>query len=114
VSLSALGTNGSVSAQTNTANLAVASAGNVSIANSKQFDSLSLTANHSSSSGSVNNTYNISASGMTAFSLTDSNGVAGLTLNNITNTGNLALSISSDRSLTVNNVTTAARGPVTP
>lgn len=34
---------------------------------------------------------------MTAFSLSDSTGVAGLTLNNITNTGNLALSISSDR-----------------
>lgn len=113
VSLSALGTNGSVSAQTNTANLAVASAGNVSIANSKQFDSLSLTANHSSSSGSVNNTYNISATGMTAFSLSDSTGTAGLTLNNITNSGNLALSISSDRSLTVNNVTTAAGGSVT-
>ncbi len=112
VSLSALGTNGSVSAQTSTANLAVASAGNVSVANNKQLDSLALTANHSSSSGSVNNTYSISASGMTAFSLSDSTGVAGLTLSNITNTGNLALSISSDRSLTVNNVSTAAGGSV--
>lgn len=50
---------------------------------------------------------------MTAFSLSDSTGVAGLTLNNITNTGNLALSISSDRALTVNNVSTAAGGSVT-
>ncbi|OAS90660.1 hypothetical protein A6I77_04925 [Achromobacter xylosoxidans] len=113
VSLSALGTNGSVSAQTSASNLSIASAGNVSVANNKALTALSLTANHSSSSGSINNTYNISASGMTAFSLSDSTGVAGLTLNNITNTGNLALSISSDRSLTVNNVSTAAGGSVT-
>ncbi|MFY3704051.1 filamentous hemagglutinin N-terminal domain-containing protein [Achromobacter dolens] len=113
VSLSALGTNGSVSAQTSASNLSIASAGNVSVANNKALTALSLTANHNSSSGSINNTYNISASGMTAFSLSDSTGVAGLTLNNITNTGNLALSISSDRSLTVNNVSTAAGGSVT-
>ncbi|MCZ8392825.1 filamentous hemagglutinin N-terminal domain-containing protein [Achromobacter xylosoxidans] len=113
VSLSALGTNGSVSAQTSTSNLAVASAGNVSVANNKQLDSLSLTANHSSSGGALNNTYSISATGMTAFSLSDSTGVGGLTLNNIANSGNLALSISSDRALTVNNVTTAAGGSVT-
>ncbi|MFP3743502.1 filamentous hemagglutinin N-terminal domain-containing protein [Achromobacter sp. SIMBA_011] len=113
VSLSALGTNGSVSAQTSASNLSIASAGNVSVANNKALTALSLTANHSSSSGSINNTYNISASGMTAFSLSDSTGVAGLTLNNITNTGNLALSISSDRALTVNNVSTAAGGSVT-
>lgn len=113
VSLSALGTNGSVSAQTSASNLSIASAGNVSVANNKALTALSLTANHNSSSGSINNTYNISASGMTAFSLSDSTGVAGLTLNNITNTGNLALSISSDRALTVNNVSTAAGGSVT-
>ncbi|MFY1971011.1 filamentous hemagglutinin N-terminal domain-containing protein [Achromobacter dolens] len=113
VSLSALGTNGSVSAQTSASNLSIASASNVSVANNKALTALSLTANHSSSSGSINNTYNISASGMTAFSLSDSTGVAGLTLNNITNTGNLALSISSDRALTVNNVSTAAGGSVT-
>lgn len=113
VSLSALGTNGSVSAQTSTSNLAVASAGNVAVANNKQLDSLSLTANHASTSGALNNSYSITATGMSAFSLSDSTGVAGLTLNDIRNTGNLALSISSDRALTVNNVTTAAGGSVT-
>ncbi|MGV8294941.1 hypothetical protein ACV36C_39550, partial [Pseudomonas aeruginosa] len=74
VSLSALGTNGSVSAQTSASNLSIASAGNVSVANNKALTALSLTANHNSSSGSINNTYNISASGMTAFSLSDSTG----------------------------------------
>ena len=113
VSLSALGTNGSVSAQTSTSNLAVASAGNVAVANNKALSSLSLTANHASTSGALNNSYSITATGMSAFSLSDSTGVAGLTLNDIRNTGNLALSISSDRALTVNNVTTAAGGSVT-
>lgn len=113
VSLSALGTNGSVFAKTSTSNLSIASAGNVNVANDKQLDSLSLTANHSSSNGAVVNTYAISATGMTEFSLNDSTDVSGLTLSNIINTDNLALSISSDRALTVNKVTTAAGGSVT-
>lgn len=113
VSLSALGTNGSVFAKTSTSNLSIASAGNVNVANNKQLDSLSLTANHSSSNGAVVNTYAISATGMTEFSLNDSTDVSGLTLSNIINTDNLALSISSDRALTVNKVTTAAGGSVT-
>lgn len=113
VSLSALGTNGSVFAETSTSNLSIASAGNVNVANNKQLDSLSLTANHSSSNGAVVNTYAISATGMTEFSLNDSTDVSGLTLSNIINTDNLALSISSDRALTVNKVTTAAGGSVT-
>ncbi|OFQ45342.1 filamentous hemagglutinin N-terminal domain-containing protein [Achromobacter xylosoxidans] len=113
VSLSALGTNGSVFAKTSTSNLSIASAGNVNVANDKQLDSLSLTANHSSSNGAVVNAYAISATGMTEFSLNDSTDVSGLTLSNIINTDNLALSISSDRALTVNKVTTAAGGSVT-
>ena len=112
VSLNALGTNGSVSGSTNTNNLSIASAGNVSVSNTKQLSSLSLTANHSNTTGAQTNSYAISATGLN-FSLGDSNGVNGMTLNNITSTGNLALSLSSDRTLTVSNVNTGAGGSVT-
>ncbi|MGV2861852.1 filamentous hemagglutinin N-terminal domain-containing protein [Achromobacter sp. AGC39] len=112
VSLNALGTNGSVAASTSTNNLSIASAGNVSVSNDKQLTSLSLTANHASSSGLQNNSYSVSATGLT-FSLSDSTGTSGLTLNNVSTAGNLALSISSDRALTVNNVATGAGGSVT-
>ena len=112
VSLNALGTNGSVAASTSTNNLSIASAGNVSVSNDKQLTSLSLTANHASSSGSQNNSYSVSATGLT-FSLSDSTGTSGLTLGNVSTAGNLALSISSDRALTVNNVATGAGGSVT-
>ncbi|WP_342067845.1 hypothetical protein [Achromobacter kerstersii] len=111
VSLNALGTNGSVSGSTNTNNLSIASAGNVSVSNTKQLSSLSLTANHSNTTGAQTNTYAISAGGLT-FSLGDSNGVNGMTLNNITSNG-LALSLSSDRTLTVSTVNTGAGGSVT-
>ncbi|MBR8656315.1 filamentous hemagglutinin N-terminal domain-containing protein, partial [Achromobacter sp. Marseille-Q0513] len=113
VSLSALGMNGSVSAQTNAANLSIASAGNVAVNNSRQLDSLSLTANHRSSSGATVNTYNVTASGLNAFTLVDSVDAKGLTLNDIRTAGNLALTVASDRSLTVNNVVTGAGGSVT-
>ena len=111
VSLNALGANGSVSGSTNTNNLSIASAGNVSVSNAKQLASLSLTANHSNTTGAQTNTYAISATGLT-FSLGDSNSVNGMTVNNITSSG-LALSLSSDRTLTVSNVNTGAGGSVT-
>lgn len=112
VSLSALGTNGSVSAQTSTTDLSIASAGNVSVNNNISLNALSLTANHNRSGGSSSNTYAITASNLSAFSLSDSTGTSGLTLGDVRSSGNLALSISSDRTLTVSNVNTGAGGSV--
>lgn len=111
VSLNALGTNGSINVATNTDNLSISSAGNVSVANAKQLASLDLKLNHSNSTGASTNTYAITATGLT-FSLTDTVGQNGLTLNNISTAGNLALSIASDRTLTVNHIGTGAGGSV--
>ena len=112
VTLNALGTNGSVWASTNTGNLTIGSAGNVTVANTQQLSSLSLTANHSNTTGTQTNAYSISSTGLT-FALSDSTSVNGLTLSNVTSANNLALSIASDRALTVNNVATGAGGSVT-
>jgi hypothetical protein len=111
VNLNALNTNGSVTASTSANNLSIGSAGNVSVSNNKQLTSLALTANHNTS-GAQTHSYSISATGLT-FSLTDSTGTSGLTLNNVSTASNLALSLSSDRTLTVNNVATGAGGSVT-
>ncbi|MDH0737390.1 filamentous hemagglutinin N-terminal domain-containing protein [Achromobacter spanius] len=112
VTLNALGTNGSVWASTNTGNLTIGSAGSVTVANAQQLSSLSLTANHSNTTGAQINWYAISATGLN-FSLSDSTSVNGLTLSNVTSANNMALSIASDRALTVNNVATGAGGSVT-
>ncbi len=111
ISLTALGTNGSVTATTSTGDLAIASAGDVVVNNNQALNSLSLQAMHASSSGARSNLYSISAPNLT-FSLTDSTGISGLTLNNISNPGNMALSLSSDRTLTIGLVQTGAGGSV--
>ncbi|MFF7057996.1 filamentous hemagglutinin N-terminal domain-containing protein [Achromobacter spanius] len=112
VTLNALGTNGSVWVSTNTRNLTIGSAGNVTVSNTQQLSSLSLTANHSNTTGAQTNSYAISSAGLT-FALSDSTSVNGLTLSNVSSANNLALSIASDRALTVNTVATGAGGSVT-
>ncbi|MCD0497359.1 filamentous hemagglutinin N-terminal domain-containing protein [Achromobacter sp. MY14] len=112
VTLNALGANGSVSASTSANHLSIGSAGNVAVSNSKQLSSLSLTANHSNTTGAQTNSYAISATGLT-FSMSDSTGVNGLTINTVSSANDLALSIASDRTLSVHNVATGAGGSVT-
>ncbi|WP_073103146.1 filamentous hemagglutinin N-terminal domain-containing protein [Pollutimonas bauzanensis] len=115
VSLTAIGTDGNVGGQarvnTATSHLSIASGGNVNVANTGTLQSLSLQALHKTT-GTQTHTYQISSSGLT-FNVDDSTGTSGLTLTNINTTANLALSLASDRTLTVENIKTGAGGSVT-
>ncbi|MFY9476240.1 MAG: filamentous hemagglutinin N-terminal domain-containing protein [Aquabacterium sp.] len=103
VSLSAVGTNGSVNATTNTRHLSVASGGNVNVSNDgTTLQSLSLDLQHRTS-GSSTHSYSIAnAGGGFTFDVSD-NSNTGLMLNNVAQAG-MDLSIKSDRTIIVKNV----------
>jgi filamentous hemagglutinin family protein len=110
VNLTAVGSNGAVTATTDTRNLSVASGGNVNVSNgSTTLQSLNLDLQHRTS-GASTHSYTINSNGLT-FSLSDSTGVNGLTVNNV-NQANLDLSLKADRTITVGNINVGA-GDVT-
>ena len=106
VSLTAVGSNGGVGAggmlSLFTENLSIASGGNVSVSNGATLQSLNLDLQHRTS-GASTHSYTISSGGGLTFSVSDSTGVNGLTLNNIAQAG-LDLSLKADRTITVGSV----------
>ncbi len=76
--------------------LTVKGGGDIFVANDQALSSLSLTTGHLLTS--TTNNYNITATGLT-FAVTD--GASNLTLTDISSTGNMALSVISDRGLAV-------------
>ncbi len=110
VSLSAAGYMGYISTSTTTDRLALNSAGNVSVTNSGALSNLSLTSNVSNNSNAA--TYAISASNISQNSISYSTSVWGLQLSNFV-ASNLALTVNTGHTLTVNTVNTGATGSVT-
>ncbi|TBV17453.1 filamentous hemagglutinin N-terminal domain-containing protein [Stutzerimonas kirkiae] len=110
VSLSAVNYQGSIATNTVTNNLALNSAGNVTVGNSGNLDSLSLTANINNSVSSAN--YNITAGNITSNSISYSSGsVYGLLLGNFV-ASNLALTVNTGHALSVGTVNTGTGGSV--
>ncbi|SAI65362.1 Heme:hemopexin utilization protein A [Bordetella ansorpii] len=114
VLLGTTGDHASISARTATANLALSSKGSIAVNNSgSTLDSLSIEALHREYS--QQNSYAVISDGLT-FSVSDSpssGSVAGVTLTDVSTSGNLDFSFASDRALTVDNVQTGAGGSVT-
>ncbi|MEF7613769.1 filamentous hemagglutinin N-terminal domain-containing protein [Aquincola sp. MAHUQ-54] len=106
VSLSAKGYNAhvgnSATLSTATQSLTVATGGNVSISNSSTLSSLGLDLTHNIS-GTNTNSYSLSSNGGFTFSVTDSTGTSGLSLNSVSQSG-LAFSLKADRTITAASV----------
>ncbi|WP_312905597.1 two-partner secretion domain-containing protein [Stutzerimonas nitrititolerans] len=109
VSLSASNSRGGVTGiNTTTSNLAVSSAGNISVTNSGNLNSLSLTANYSGTGTSA--TYSISAGNISQSNISySSSGVYGLSLDNFV-ASNLALTLSTNKTLSLGTVNIGGNG----
>lgn len=108
VSLSAANYMGSVSTSTVTNNLAVSSAGNVSVANNGNLNSLSLTANYSGNGTSA--TYSITADNISQNTIGyNGSGIWGLSLDSFV-ANDLALTLSTNRTLSLGTVSISGNG----
>ncbi|MBA1234366.1 filamentous hemagglutinin N-terminal domain-containing protein [Pseudomonas stutzeri] len=108
VSLSAANYMGSVSTSTVTNNLAVSSAGNVSVANNGNLNSLSLTANYSGNGTSA--TYSITADNISQSTIGyNGSGIWGLSLDSFV-ANDLALTLSTNRTLSLGTVSISGNG----
>ncbi len=110
VSLSAASYMGYLNTSTNTDRLALSSAGDVSVSNSGNLSSLSLTANVNNNSNAA--AYNISANNISQNSISYDPSLFGLRLNNVV-ASNLALTVNTGHTLTVNSVNTGTAGSAT-